>query len=314
MNMATPFLSLSESLGTLVKCLQMHIPLRIWMVTRVTGDDWNVLHVLDQEGQVQQGDVFKWSDSYCSRMVRREAPRYAPDAGLIASYRAAGINETLKIGCYIGQPLHSFDGTLLGTLCAVDPMPRPGFSDEQKFLIETAARTSSTFIAHNLLLEQARRERAELQYRAHTDPLTGLGNRHVWHDALDAEERALDSLGENAMVMIVDLDGLKRTNDKLGHDAGDRYLRAAAAILREQLREADLLARIGGDEFAVLVRGISGDEAEQIKQRLTAAFEKKNVSASIGFAMRLSHRSLDEAIRGADRKMYEEKALRQYCG
>lgn len=302
---------MAEGLSTLVKCLQMHIPLRIWMVTRVTGDDWNVLHVLDQESKVRQGDVFRWSDSYCSRMVRSQTPRFAPDSQAVAAYRTAGINEALKIGCYIGQPLYSSDGTLLGTLCAVDPEPRRGFSEEEKFLVETVARTSSTLISSHRQLEQARRERAELHYRAHTDPLTGLGNRHVWNDALVAEETALQSLGENAMVMMVDLDDLKWTNDKLGHDAGDRYLRVAGAILREQFREADLLARVGGDEFAILVRGISSEEASQIKERLADAFAREKVQASIGFAMRLSHRSLDEAFRRADLKMYEEKALRQ---
>lgn len=309
-----PFESLADGLKTLIHCLQMHVPLRVWMVTRVTGNDWNVLHVSDRDGALHTGDVVKWSDSYCSRMVKGETPRFAPNVASISEYRTAGINDLLEIGCYIGQPLRASDGTLLGTLCAIDPLARSDFSPEQKILVETVARTICTLISGYMNLEQARQKQAELHYRAETDSLTGLSNRHAWKDALNAEELALESLGENAMVLMVDLDGLKLTNDTLGHDAGDQYLRKAAAVLREQFREADVLARIGGDEFAILARGVSSEEAARIKERLALAFDCANVHASVGFAMRLSHRNLKEALRAADRKMYEEKNQRQRKG
>lgn len=305
-----PFESLADGLKTLVQSLQMHVPLRVWMVTRVSGNDWNILYVADREKALQVGDVFQWSDSYCIRMVRGEGPCFAPDATGVSTYRSAGINAFLDIGCYIGQPLRASDGTLLGTLCAVDPAPQSGFSAAQQSHVEAVARTISTLITVFMKLAQERQKHAELHYRAHTDPLTGLGNRHAWRDALKAEEAALESIGENAMVMMVDLDGLKQTNDTLGHAAGDQYLQNAASVLREQFREADVLARIGGDEFAVLVRGISGEEAALVRERLERAFESADVQASIGFAMRLSHRTLREALRVADKRMYEDKARR----
>lgn len=306
-----PFNSLEEGLNTLLQCLEMHIPMRIWMVTRVTGNDWNVLHVIDRNKTVKRGDVFQWSDSYCSRMVRDEAPSFAPDSQSIPVYQAAGINKLLRIGCYIGQSLRSSDGALLGTLCAVDPEPKENFSAEEQFLAQTTARTMSTLISAYLKLEQARQKEAQLRYRAETDRLTGLANRRAWEDALDAEELALEDLGENAMVMMVDLDGLKLVNDTLGHEAGDQYLRKGAAVLKEQFRDADVLARLGGDEFAVLVRGISKEEAVGVRERLARAFESADVRASVGFAMRLSYRSLKEALRVADARMYDDKIRRK---
>lgn len=137
---------------------------------------------------------------------------------------------------------------------------------------DTMTGSISTLISAYMKLEQVRQKHAELHYRAQTDQLTGLGNRHAWRDTLTAEEPALDSLGENAMVMMVDLDGLKQTNDTLGHEAGDRYLQNAASVLRMQFRDADVLARIGGDEFAVLVRGISAEDAVRVKERLARGF------------------------------------------
>lgn len=306
-----PFDSLDDGLQSLVQCLQSNIPIRIWMVTRVTGNDWNVLHIVDRSNEIKPGDVFNWSDSYCSRMVRDEGPRFAPDSRVVPAYRSAGINSSLNIGCYIGQPLYSSGGTLLGTLCAVDPEPRKSFSAEQQILVTTVARTISTLISHYLKVEERRQKEAQLLYRAETDALTGLANRHVWEDALDIEEAALQSLGENAMVMVVDLDGLKLMNDTQGHEAGDRLLRRAAAVLQEQFRDADVLARVGGDEFAILVRGISNEQAAGINERLRQAFETVDVQASVGFSMRLNHRSLRDTLRKADSTMYQDKARRQ---
>ncbi|MBK4738515.1 sensor domain-containing diguanylate cyclase [Noviherbaspirillum pedocola] len=306
-----PFESLEEGLSMLVRCLEMHIPLRVWMVTRVTGNDWNVLHVRDRENKVKRGDVYVWSDSYCTRMVNEGAPCFAPDAHAVPAYRNANINNVLKIGSYIGQPLRSSDGGLLGTLCAIDPEPRDSFSKEQQFLVETVTRTMSTLISAHLIIEQARQKEAKLRYQAETDRLTGLANRHAWEEALYTEETALDALGENAIVMFIDLDGLKQVNDTFGHEAGDQYLRKAAAVLQDHFRHADLLARIGGDEFALLIRGLSKEEAGGLKERLAQAFEKAKVRASIGYAMRLSHRSLKETLRAAEVRMYEEKIRRK---
>lgn len=311
LNDTQPFDSLDAGLAALVKCLNMFVPLRIWMVTRVTGNDWNVLHVSDAEGKIQRGDVFPWSDSYCSRMVREGAPRFAPDAQSVPVYRDAPINAALDIGAYIGQPLRAGDGTLLGTLCAADAQPQAPFTPEQRFLVESITRTMSTLIVGFMKLEKARQVEAQLRYRAETDPLTGLSNRHAWEEALKSEEGALGTLGENAMVMMIDLDGLKIANDTLGHAEGDRYLVKAAGVLEHELRDADVLARIGGDEFAVLLRGVSKEAAQAIVNRVAEAFAKANVHASIGHAMRLTQGCLEDAFRIADVRMYEDKTRRK---
>lgn len=306
-----PFTSLDEGLNALIKCLEQAIPMRLWMVTRVTGNDWTVLHSADQEGLVKRGDVFPWSDSYCSRMVRGEGPRFAPRAQDIAAYKAAPINGALKIGAYIGHPLTDPDGALLGTLCAVDATVQDEFTPEQKYLVSALTRTMSTLISDYLKLEHARVVEAQLRYRAETDPLTGLSNRHAWENALAAEEGALGELGENAMVMMIDLDGLKVANDTKGHAEGDKYLLKAAAVLKEQLRDADVLARIGGDEFAVLIRGITKEQGLAVFSRVSNAIEAAGVQASIGHAMRLTQGTLDEAFRIADVRMYENKTRRK---
>ena len=81
----------------------------------------------------------------------------------------------------------------------------------------------------------------------------GLANRVAWTEALDQERPRRSRYRRPVVVMSVDVDGLKQANDRFGHDAGDELLRGVAAILRRNLRDADVVARIGGDEFGVLL-------------------------------------------------------------
>jgi diguanylate cyclase len=307
----SPYEVLEIALTDLVSCLKAFVPCRVWMVTRVHGDDWNVLVVNDAMGEVKAGSVFHWPDSYCSRMVRGEGPCFAPDAQAIPAYAGAEINKVLRIGAYIGQPLIGSDGSLLGTLCGVDSAPRSGFTQEQTHLVETISRTISTLISGKMTLEQLRQAEANLRYLAELDSLTGLSNRHGWELALADEELALGGLGENAMVMMVDLDGLKQTNDTKGHAFGDQYIVKAAHTLRSQLRDGDVVARLGGDEFGVIVRSSSKAEAEKMHERVKSAFRSAGIEASTGYAMRLVHHTLTEALAVADARMYEDKCRRK---
>ena len=306
-----PYEVLEEALKDLVACLKAFVPCRVWMVTRIHGDDWNVLVVDDSEGEFAPGTVFHWPDSYCCRMVQGQGPCFAPDAQAIPAYAAAEINKVVRIGAYIGQPLVGSEGNLLGTLCAVDAVARGSFSPAQAHMVETIARTISTLMNGKMTLEQLRQAEANLRYLAELDALTGLSNRHGWELALAEEEVALNTLGENAMVMMVDLDGLKQANDTMGHAFGDQYIKNAAHTLRKQLRDGDIVARLGGDEFGVIVRGATAGEAAKLHERVKVAFVEAGVQASTGFAMRLSFRTLTEALEVADARMYEDKCRRK---
>lgn len=306
-----PYELLEIALTDLVQCLKAFVPSRVWMVTRVVGDDWNVLVVDDSLGEVKPGAVFHWPDTYCSRMVQGLGPCFAPDSQAVPVYATAEVNKVMHIGSYIGQPLVGSDGALLGTLCAVDSAPREEFTPAQMHLVQTISRTMGTLMAGKMTLEQLRQAEANLRYLAELDALTGLSNRHGWELALADEEAALQSLGENAMVMMVDLDGLKQANDTMGHAFGDQYIRNAAHTLRRQLREGDIVARLGGDEFGVIVRNTSTREADKLHERVKAAFVEAGVQASTGFAMRLSFRTLPEALEVADARMYEDKLRRK---
>ena len=110
-------------------------------------------------------------------------------------------------------------------------------------------------------------------HQAHHDSLTGLPNRLVLEDRLDTAIRQAQLNGVPTSVLFIDLNDFKMVNDRDGHGMGDELLVAAADRLRETLRIDDTLARIGGDEFVVLLDGIDRDCAVRVAERLVAAID-----------------------------------------
>ncbi len=157
---------------------------------------------------------------------------------------------------------------------------------------------------------------AELARQALHDPLTGLPNRTLFHDRLRTALARRDLPEPGVAVMFVDLDGFKGVNDNHGHDAGDTVLVAAAQRIRGALREGDTVARIGGEEFLVLLEGDSPESlavhaAKRILNALSAPFFigddiVVSVAASVGITSGRS--SDDKLVRDADAAMYRAKA------
>lgn len=147
---------------------------------------------------------------------------------------------------------------------------------------------------------------------AREDPLTGIGNRLAWEEALERASSQVPS-GTAATVIMVDVDRLKDTNDSYGHDAGDRLIQGVAEALGRALRDADDLARIGGDEFAALTLGLDGAPHETLVSRIRTEIAAVDVaggipvSASIGIASCPPSATLEDAVKLADERLYQEK-------
>jgi diguanylate cyclase (GGDEF)-like protein len=119
-------------------------------------------------------------------------------------------------------------------------------------------------------LEKAEKTESELRYLADHDSLTGLLNRRSFRAKLDRYVSFSARYGGQGAVMIIDIDGLKEVNDRLGHQPGDNLIRRVADVLRERVRTTDLVARLSGDEFAVLVPQTDTDGALQLGEDLRA--------------------------------------------
>jgi diguanylate cyclase (GGDEF)-like protein len=147
--------------------------------------------------------------------------------------------------------------------------------------------------------------------------LTGLPSRIVWTEALEAERVRRARYRRPVVVMNVDIDGLKDTNQRFGRAAGDEVLRGAAGVLRHNLRDADLVARIDEDEFGVMLVETYGDAMDSIVSRLYGAFamwrgskKELRLSVSIGWATPEPFGDLLEAQRAASAERLQQTSER----
>ncbi len=167
------------------------------------------------------------------------------------------------------------------------------------------------------------RKNLELQLRTMslTDELTGLYNRRGFFALAEQHLKQSKRDRTGSYLLVADLDHLKIINDNLGHSVGDRVLIDTSDIFKESFREADIIARIGGDEFVVLAKEIPGTSIETITKRLKENIDnynnKKNKSYEISLSMGIARYapeesgSLEELISRADRLMYEQKNERK---
>ena len=141
-----------------------------------------------------------------------------------------------------------------------------------------------------------------------TDGLTRVANRRAWDEALTMEEGRRQRYGHSYGLVVVDLDGFKQINDQQGHQAGDQVLQMAAAQLAQQLRGTDLLARVGGDEFALLIFNPSPEGLKDLTGRLRASLHNAGIQASVGAALSEAQSTLEQTWAAADEAMYEAKS------
>lgn len=188
------------------------------------------------------------------------------------------------------------------------------FSKNLLIVLSERVRSDNEFIANRLgVLRQAERN-------AVTDALTGLGNRHWMHEMFERELARTQHSGQALCLMMVDVDNFKRFNDQYGHISGDRVLVAVGEVLREHVRPTDLIARFGGDEFAILLPGADLVQAVATAERLRAHVERlapselvMPVTISVGVSSRTDDDQLASLMSRADAAMYRAKAKGRNC-
>jgi diguanylate cyclase len=214
---------------------------------------------------------------------------------LVASRVTLGVVETSGVSATIRWTF----GSLLLVVAAV--MMSRIVSERRS--IEDQLRTE---------IEEKARLQREFEHLAHHDPLTGLPNRRRFEQELARELARATRHNAQLSVVSLDLDQFKEYNDAHGHVAGDRLLKLMASAWTERLRAADVIARIGGDEFVVVLPDCPPDDAERVVQRLCRPIPL-GLTCSAGTACWDGRESAQELYARADRAMYEAKECTTVC-
>ena len=270
------------------------------------------------------------SQSFCAHAIAQGSPLVISDARKDARFCD---NELVKssphLRFYAGFLLLASDRTAVGTLCVLDDKPRPdGLSTPElsalailAHQVEAQMELRRAIIERDAQVERLSALTHDLRHLAGHDTLTALPNRALFAKTLDAAiEDSLQS-GTSFTLVLIDVDHFKQVNDSLGHDAGDALLRSFAANLRSVVRSSDTVARIGGDEFAVLLVGAdSGGHCVKnvlraLDRRLAKPIRHRGrsiaVQASIGLALYPKDASsAQDLVKCSDLALAEAKTTR----
>jgi diguanylate cyclase (GGDEF)-like protein len=234
--------------------------------------------------------------------------------GAVAGVAVRGGEEVAREGSFerTGAPLRLelVSAEVAGEELALILHPAPtGFDDR------------TVELAHSLVAQAAvaldnARLHGIVKRQAVTDELTGLANRRSFRESLDTELQRAERFGSGLALIVADLDDFKEVNDRFGHQAGDEVLSSFAEVLQGRIRGIDLAARLGGEEFAILLPETDAAGAEALAENLRLAVanlvvpigaEHVQVTASFGVAAFPESNSADELMTAADLALYSAK-------
>ncbi|GEM_PF-6158401 len=233
----------------------------------------------------------------------------AADDPLAAGSR--GVYESIGTRAFVHAPLLR-DRKLEAFLDAHSARPR-AWSRGEVALIKSAASRVWEAVQRSRAEAALREANARLETLAATDFLTGLWNARVFHERLEEEWAESRRSGRPLSLALLDLDDFKGYNDAFGHPAGDEALRRVAAIVRNEARRYDVAARLGGEEFALLMPGTDAEQAQKAAERVRAAvagwrWPLRAVTTSVGVATMEAEMERPQALYlAADRALYGAK-------
>jgi diguanylate cyclase (GGDEF)-like protein len=240
--------------------------------------------------------------SFCNKAVNERAPLIITNAATDERFRDNPlVTGAPFIRFYAGVPLYSHSGYAIGTFCVIDTKPAEMPAERLDLLRDLADMAKAAL---------------ELRRVATVDALTGASTRRAFCGELQKALSLACRHGHDVSLLAFDLDHFKRINDTYGHHAGDAVLTEALRICRAHLRDSDLVGRLGGEEFAVLLPHTDGHEAMAVSEKLRQALEAANlvidgapikITASFGVVSGETAKDVGPLLEIADKAVYAAK-------
>ncbi|WP_243431997.1 sensor domain-containing diguanylate cyclase [Aliamphritea spongicola] len=269
-----------------------------------------VVASLNEDNFLQRNSSWPWDmKSFCRRIVETGEGLYVENAPCNSEWKDAPPVAEGPVRSYFGMPITWPDGTLFGTICVIDKK-LSDYSDTQLKILEQFRNLINADL-HMLISYE------EIKALAITDELTQVHNRRGLN--LLGEQRFKDArrFDQHIGMVYIDIDNLKQLNDTEGHQAGDACITGLANTLQENCRDSDIIARVGGDEFLVMMltdneqqiqtfcQRIEHQFSEQLKQN--PSFRMNSLSYGYCFTEVVDDTSMEAMIDKADKHMYENK-------
>ncbi|MBI3094591.1 MAG: diguanylate cyclase [Rhodocyclales bacterium] len=274
-----------------------------------------IIGTADASPIIIEAAVYRANGSLMARFQRPEAQRQlgeeAPAAGHVLSF----------VDLRLALPVH-LEGRFVGSIALRaslrDLYGELGRVFGSMLLILTASALLGTYASRKMRLQMIAAEN-EIERMALYDRVTGLPNRHAFELSLAQALQRHARNGGGSALLYIDVDGFKTVNDQFGHQVGDAVLKAVGVRLERALRGADIVARIGGDEFAVILSDTAiAEDVERVAANLVRIaaqpFATGGAPAQIGFSIGIcmipqSAADIDSALRNADLAMYHAKQM-----
>lgn len=312
----------TQSSGTLQEQLQKalelgcrHLGVEFGIISHVIGGRYHVESCCTPpSANLKAGDEFELSQTYCSITLNRSdvvAIHHMSDS----EYAGHPCFNAFKLECYIGAPAF-VDGELYGTVNFSSTRPYGRTFDHSDIeFVRLVGRWVGIAIAEE-------RSISKLRFVATTDELTGVMRRGHFTEIAEIEFSRTKRYGGRLTMFLIDLDYFKCINDSFGHYGGDETLKRVAIVFRQALRSSDILGRLGGEEFAVLLPNTSESEAQGVAERLRREVEESTIQAlsaqirvtiSIGVAEFVAEDDFTTIYNRCDAALYEAKRRGRNC-
>lgn len=246
-------------------------------------------------------------ESFCGHAILGDEPFIIHDASIDERFRDNPlVTGEPNIRFYAGVPIKIEGGVKVGTLCVIDSKPRL-FTDQQVHDLIDLAKLAESELEANL--------------NSTLDELTEISNRRGYRVLADKVIQKCRFATEPYTVALFDLDNFKAINDTFGHSVGDEALRQFAKLLKSSFRDSDVIARVGGDEFVVLMSGTTGTDSKfpmaRFNDKIAAFNRTQNAVYSLDYCVGvvcctpLDDVDHDELLELADKALYLNKSAKQ---
>ncbi|MBD8893841.1 diguanylate cyclase [Roseibium litorale] len=312
---STRALNSDEKISRILKIGCRYYGLPLGVISHIEESTYSVKWVECPSGEIEPGLTLPLGDTYCSHTLNATGPLAIAHA---AKSEISGhpCYERFSLEAYIGAPI-LVDGVRYGTICFTSHTPRRDeFTQTDKEIIRQFSDWIGTEIARQRDHEALLAVQARLERMASVDDLTKVLNRRAFLERAETEVARFRRTGNPFSVVIADIDHFKSINDTYGHATGDEVLRRFAATLSHALRAIDVLGRIGGEEFGIILDNTRSEDAVLVCERLRKAIAETcslesmshKVTCSMGIVTAsLADIKFSNLMQRADLALYDAK-------